>query len=367
MDATGLLIGAGLLCLGLAIGVVLGRRTAPAGTTGPTPATGAELATLLAPAAETLRRVEHRLHQVESERVGAFAGLAAHLQDLTRASSDLGAQTRSLAGALRSPTVRGRWGELQLQRVVELAGMTEHCDFDLQVDSRPGDRAAARPDLVVTLPAGRQIPVDAKTPLDAWLQLHQQPPADEVPRLRAAHARAVRQQVDALAGKSYWDLFQPAPDFVVMFLPGEALLDAALQTDPGLLDHAFGRGVVLATPTTLLTLLRTIEFGWRQDRLADSAEEILALGRQLHDRLHILTTHLARLGNGLERAVDGFNAAMGSLESRVLVSARRFTELGVHGEPLAAPPLISSAPRRPRTAEPDELDLEQVDGAFLER
>ncbi|MTD12866.1 DNA recombination protein RmuC [Nakamurella sp. YIM 132087] len=336
-----LLLGAALLAAGLVLGLLLGRWSRR--PDGPVPASGAELAALVAPAADTMRRVEQRLAEVERDRVGAYAGISAQLQQLGRTSAELGAETRSLAGALRSPTVRGRWGELQLRRVVELAGMAEHCDFEAQV-SVPG----ARPDLLVRLPGDRCVPVDAKVPLDAWLAAREAGDPQESGRLRAAHARALRGHVDALADKAYWRHFRPSPEFVVLFVPGEALLDAALSADPGLWEHAAARRVVLATPTTLIVLLRTIEFGWRQERLSTSAEEILELGRELHDRLDVVLTHISRLGTGLERAVEGYNAAVGSLESRVLVTTRRFGELGVRGERITPPTPIATGLRAVR-------------------
>jgi DNA recombination protein RmuC len=347
-DGVGLLVGAGLLLGGLVLGWLLGSRRQ---ASGPPPASGAEVASLLAPAADALRRVEQQLHEVERDRVGAYAGLTAHLQQLQRSTGELGDRTRSLAGALQSPTVRGRWGEMQLRRVVELAGMVEHCDFAVQVSRTGVDGAAGvRPDLLVHLPGGRQVPVDAKVPLQAWLAATEPAVAADPARLqqlRVAHARAVRAHVDALADKAYWRAFQPAPEFVVLFLPGEALLDAALQGDPTLFDHAFARGVVPTTPTTLIALLRTVEFGWRQDRLSQSAAEILDLGQEMHTRLHTLVEHVVRTGAGLERAVESYNAVVGSLESRVLVTARRFVELGVPGRRLAEPARVSTAPRRP--------------------
>ncbi len=327
MNATALLFGALLITLGIGIGIALaaGWWRKPTDRSNPT----LEVAALLAPASDALVRVEQRLREVERERAGAYAGLREQVAALHRTSTDLGSQTRSLVNALRAPTVRGRWGEVQLQRIVELAGMVEHCDFDTQVSAAVADAAGVRPDMIIRLAGGRHIPVDAKVPFDAWLQAREC--ADEPRRgqLMTSHARALRAHVDALAGKAYWQHFQPAPEFVVMFVPGEPLLDAAMTIDPGLTEYAFSRNVVIATPTTLIALLRTVAFTWRQERLSESAAAIHSLGLELHGRLATLGAHFSRLGVNLDRAVESYNAAVGSVESRVLVTARRFADLGV--------------------------------------
>ena len=352
MDATTLLLSAALVAVGLGLGLLLGRS---AGST--RAADTAQLAALLNPAAQAMVRVEDRLREVERDRVGAYAGLREQVAALHRASTELGGQTRSLVGALRAPQVRGRWGEIQLQRIVELAGMVEHCDFDVQV-SAPGARdrtgrgaPGVRPDMVVRLSGGRSIPVDAKMPFAAWLAALDAPDDRQRAGAMAAHARALRGHVDALAAKSYWAAFQPAPEFVVLFVPGEPLLDAALVHDPGLADHAFARSVILATPTTLIALLRTIAFTWRQEKLSASAAEIHALGRDLHARLATMAEHLARTGTGLERAVESYNQLVRSMDSRVLVSARRFTDLGVPGEQVPSPGPIGLSPLHAQSAE----------------
>ena len=252
--------------------------------------------------------------------------------------------------------MRGRWGEVQLQRIVELAGMVEHCDFDTQVSAAATgvDGSGVRPDMIIRLSGGRQIPVDSKVPFAAWLEALDCVDDRRRGALLAAHARALRGHVDALAAKAYWRHFQPAPEFVVLFVPGEPLLDAALAVDPGLSDHAFGRNVVIATPTSLIALLRTIAFTWRQERLSTSAAEIHALGRELHGRLGTVAGHLSSLGAGLERAVQSYNHTVRSMESRVLVTARKFADLGVAGEQVPGPEPVDTVPRRPQAAEFDD-------------
>jgi DNA recombination protein RmuC len=364
MDVTLLLAGAVVLLVGMLAGWLIGRaQRSPADR-------AVDVAGVLAPAADTLARVEHRLGEMERDRVGAYAGLREQVAALQRSSSELGAQTRSLAGALRAPTVRGRWGEVQLRRIVELAGMVEHCDFSEQHRSGPANADAGssgvRPDLVVRLAGDRFVPVDAKAPMAAWLELTDRAAGDDPERRRrlaTAHARALRGHIDALAGKAYWEHLQPAPDFVVMFVPGEPLLDAAMSVDPTLTEYAFARNVVVATPATLIALLRTIALGWRQERLSRSAEEIHELGRELYGRLSVVSSHLGKVGTGLGRAVDAYNGAVGSFESRVLVTARRFADLGVAGRPIRPPAPVLVQSRRP-SADPDEPD---IDGAIAAR
>lgn len=357
MDSTGLLVGALLLVVGLVVGLLIGRSSAGTGRVG---SSVTDVAALLTPAADALLRVEQRLQEVERDRVGAYAGLREQVAALHRTSADLGSHTRSLVGALRAPQVRGRWGEVQLQRIVELAGMVEHCDFDTQVSATGVDGGGVRPDMIIRLSGGRQIPVDSKVPFAAWLEALDCTEDRRRGALMAAHARALRGHVDALSAKAYWRHFQPAPEFVVLFVPGEPLLDAALAVDPGLSDHAFGRNVVIATPTSLIALLRTIAFTWRQERLSTSAAEIHALGRELHGRLGTVAGHLTSLGAGLERAVQSYNHTVRSMETRVLVTARRFTDLGVAGEQVLGPEPVDTVPRRP---EATEFDIDPIAAA----
>lgn len=343
-----LLVGALLLAVGLAAGVMIGIRLGRARTAGAVDPVGAVTA-VLGPAADALQRVETELHRVERERAGSYAGLREQVAALHRSSAELGQQTRSLVGALRAPTVRGRWGELQLQRIVELAGMVQHCDFDTQTSFRGGGddpfAAGARPDMVIRLAGGRHIPVDAKVPFQAWLAALDTDDERQRAAAMREHARALRSHVDILAAKAYWRLFQPAPEFVVMFVPGEPLLDAAMSIDPSLTEYAFERQVVIATPSTLIALLRTVAFTWRAERLSASAEQVHILGRELHGRLVVLSDHLGRVGSSLQRSVEAYNSAIRSYESRVLVSARRFTDLGAATDPLEQPEQVDTAAR----------------------
>ncbi|RIJ69832.1 DNA recombination protein RmuC [Nakamurella silvestris] len=353
MDTSSLIWALALLLVGLALGFYLGRANPAAKAAPEERADAIAVGALLAPAADALVRVEGQLREIERERVGSYTALREQVAALHRTSAELGQQTRSLAGALRSPQIRGRWGELQLQRIVELAGMTEHCDFDTQVTVGSGDNLA-RPDLVVRLSGGRTIPVDSKVPFNAWLQALDSEEsgtgADSQGHLQA-HARAVRHHVDQLAQKAYWRHFQPSPEFVVMFIPGEPLLDAALSRDPGLTEYAFSKNVVIATPTTLITLLRTVAYSWRQEKLGSHAELIHQLGRDLHGRLATMGSHLTKLGLSLTRSVEAYNASVSSIESRVLVTARKLTDLGVSQTRLDEIEQIDRMPRYPQAAE----------------
>ncbi len=350
MDLTTLLIAVGLLVAGLALGFFAGRHSGSPPMTDAARAdavTAASLGAMLGSADQSLQRVETQLREIERDRIGSYTALREQVAALHRTSADLTQQTSTLAGALRSPQMRGRWGEIQLQRIVELAGMAQHCDFDTQVSvgGNGFDVPAARPDLVVRLSGGRSIPVDAKVPMTAWLDARDRGEGPASTALLTAHAKAVRAHVDQLAAKAYWRHFQPAPEFVVMFMPAESLLDTALARDPSLADYAFSRNVVLATPTTLILLLRTVAFSWRQEQLGANAAQIHALGRELHQRLATLGEHVGKLGASLGKAVEQYNSAVSSLESRVLVTARKFTDLHVSEHELSTPPQVETAPR----------------------
>jgi DNA recombination protein RmuC len=300
---------------------------------------------LLDPMSVALQRVEGQLRDVEKERQSAYAGLRAQVDAMRVSSEQLQYETKSLVNALRAPQVRGRWGELQLERVVQLAGMVEHCDFSTQVTAT-GEDGAIRPDMVVHLAGGKSIVVDAKVPFAAYLEAVESRDPDTHAERLTAHARQLRAHVDALAAKAYWAAFEPAPEFVVLFVPGDPFLEAALQADPALLEHAFGRNVVVATPTTLIALLRTVAYGWRQEALARNAAAVHQLGKELHARLATMGTHVAKLGRSLDGAVDSYNKTVSSLEARVLVTARRLTELKVADDELVAPAPVDRSPHR---------------------
>ena len=305
-----------------------------------------ELAATLAPLTQTLRRVEDQVHGLERDRVEQYARLAEQLTVLAASGEALRTQTAALAGALRSPTARGAWGEVQLRRVVELAGMVARVDFATQVSATTPEGVAIRPDLVVHLPGGKHVVVDAKAPLAAFLEASEA--ATDTLRQEAAakaHAKALRGHVETLAAKEYWTAFDPTPQLVVCFVPGEAFLAADCAADPALLEHAMGRRVVLATPTTLLALLRTVALTWQTDALSGNARELFALGRELHGRLATLGGHATRLGRDLQRSVDDYNALVGALERRVLVTARRMVELDLTDTVLEPVPTIETGPR----------------------
>ena len=309
------------------------------------------VATLVKPIGEALSRTHEQIQQLEKQREHAYGSLTQYLRTMQETQTALSAETRNLATALRKPDVRGRYGELTLQRVVELAGMTEHCDFSQQ-ETVAGESGALRPDLVVRMPGARAIVVDAKFPLDAYLDALEA--KDEAAKRVALerHAKALRERVRALSSKSYGAQFAESPEFVVLFVPGDQFLSAALEHDPALQEDALRDRVVLATTNSFMALLKVIAFGWRQQQLESNAERIRELGEDLYKRLATFAGHLADVGEALEKAAKAHNKAVGSYENRLLPGARKFTELGVDAKtPLPDVDRIETLPGRPATIE----------------
>ena len=312
------------------------------------------IATLVKPLEDSLLRYEEKLREIERAREQAYGGLKQELESLSR-------ETGSLATALRTPQVRGRWGEITLHRVVELAGMAAHCDF-VEQPSLAVDGGRHRPDMIVRLPAGRQIVVDAKVSLTAYLEAMD---AAAEPERRAAlerHAALVRSHMNQLAAKAYWADLELTPELTVMFIPGESFFAAAVDADRSLIEDGMGKGVVLATPTTLIALLRAVAYGWRQEQVAASAIAISDLGKQLYDRLLVLASHFQEVGEKIGKAVDAYNRVLASMESRVLPAARRFKDLGAAtGEEIPLLPAIDHVPRQLNATDvPRQLDAEDI-------
>ncbi len=299
---------------------------------------------LVGPLKETLARVELQLRESDAARNASHAALAEQVTIARQSSDQLRAQTQSLVTALRRPEARGRWGEMQLRRVVELAGMSARCDFDEQVGVATAD-GALRPDMVIRLAGGKNIVVDSKVTLAAYLEAAEATDQAVRDARLDAHARHLRDHVDRLAAKAYWAVLSPAPEFAVLFIPGEAFLAPALERDPGLLEHAMARRVHIATPTTLVTMLRTAQYAWQQAALSDNARAVFDLGRELYERITGLGKHVDSLGKALTSAVSAYNQSVGTLENRVLVSARKLNQLGVVEAGLEPPRLVDETTR----------------------
>ncbi len=311
---------------------------------------------LVKPIREALEKTEQQVRQMEKERQEAHGALTRHLETIAEANRLLQGETRNLVQALRRPEVRGQWGEMTLRRLAELAGMVEHCDFYEQEQVRT-ESGALRPDMIVRLPDSREIVVDAKTPLDAYLSAVEATDDETRKRELERHARKVRERVRELAGKGYWQQFANSPDFVVLFIPGDQFLSVALELDRELLEDALARKVILATPTSFVALLRAVAYGWRQQALAENAEKVRAVGEELYGRLLTMSDHLARLGKSLEGSVDHFNKAVGSFDSRVLPGARKFTEMGIQAKKeLEAVPQVEKGVRSVAETAADPID-----------
>jgi len=281
---------------------------------------------MLKPMRESLEKVDLKIQELDRSRAKTDEAIAQQVKYLLEAQNELKNETGRLVTALRAPQARGRWGEIQLKRVVEMAGMLEHCDFTTQ-ETAQTEEGRLRPDLIVRLPAGKNIVVDAKVPLLAFLDsLGLQDPKQKSEKL-SEHARYVRRHIEQLGRKSYWDQFRPAPEFVVLFLPGENFFAAALEADPSLIEYGVSQNVIVATPTTLISLLRSVAYGWRQENLAANAKLVGDMGRDLYKRLADLSGHFFKLGRNLEASVDAYNKTVGTLETRVLVTARKFKDL----------------------------------------
>ena len=287
--------------------------------------------TLIKPIRETLEKTERELRDMEKERQQAFGSISEHLKQVASDHQQLRVETQSLVKALRRPEVRGQWGEMTLRRLAELAGMVEYCDFYEQ-EHRAGAEGALRPDMVVRMPDSRELVVDAKTSLDAYLAAMETDDDRERAEHLKRHARKMRDRMKELASKAYWTQFKNSPDFVILFIPGEQFLSAALEQDPALLEDSLSNRVILSTPNTLIALLRAVAFGWRQQSVAENAERIRDLGEDLYKRITTFTEHMSRMGRQLGSTVESYNKAVGSLDRNVLPGARKFTELGIHAK-----------------------------------
>jgi DNA recombination protein RmuC len=311
------------------------------------------VASLVKPIQDALKASQEQIHALEKSRSEAYGGIREQLEAMQASQKNLTQETQNLVKALRRPEVRGRWGEITLRRLVELAGMVEHCDFQEQVHT-PGESQTIRPDLIIRMPNERELVVDVKTPLDAYLEAVEANNDADAKAGLVRHARGLRDHVKMLSGKAYWSQFARSPEFVILFIPGDQFLSAALNEDPELIEFALKQQIILATPTSFIALLKAVAYGWRQLALAENAEEIRKHAETLHDRLGTWVDHMSKLGRQLNSSVDAYNKAVGSLERSVLPGARRFKELGVTKKELTALEQIERSPRA-LTPHPDDV------------